>query len=390
MIQEKEDDIPRLIKFAWDIILSVHPVTKHIFIKDKGFDFTNKSTFTSLINQIKQISVSDKTDDLLGQAYEDVIKDIMTGKVLGQFFTPTPIKSLMIDLINPQLKQDGTMETIFDPAMGTGGFLITSLRHIMKQAKSKSITVDWNQVINDGLGGREAEPDTYQLAVSNMLISGHIMNNLQKGDSIRDPITTKYDIILTNPPFGIRGLKYQDFNHELKNQYLPIKSNNAVSLFLQAIIYMLKINGRCGVVLPDGKELFSKTDHILITIREYLMKCCDLKEVVILPSGLFSYTPIKTCVFYFEKKITESTCLSIDIKLKNNKETKREYTFCKNHMTKSVKFYEWNHTENEKKFLTEVLIEAIANNVYCLNYTEYIEKPATKKLKKNQVKKITS
>ena len=171
LIQEKEDDIPRLIKFAWDIILSVHPVTKHIFIKDKGFDFTNKSTFTSLINQIKQISVSDKTDDLLGQAYEDVIKDIMTGKVLGQFFTPTPIKSLMIDLINPQLKQDGTMETIFDPAMGTGGFLITSLRHIMKQAKSKSITVDWNQVINDGLGGREAEPDTYQLAVSNMLIS---------------------------------------------------------------------------------------------------------------------------------------------------------------------------------------------------------------------------
>ena len=72
---------------------------------------------------------------MLGQAYEDVIKDIMTGKVLGQFFTPTPIKSLMIDLINPQLKQDGTMETIFDPAMGTGGFLITSLRHIMKQAK---------------------------------------------------------------------------------------------------------------------------------------------------------------------------------------------------------------------------------------------------------------
>ena len=65
---------------------------------------------------------------------------------------------------------------------------------------------------------------------------------------------------------------------------------------------MLKINGRCGVVLPDGKELFSKTDRILITIQEYLMKCCDLKEVITLPSGMFSYTPIKTCVFYFEKE----------------------------------------------------------------------------------------
>ena len=55
-------------------------------------------------------------------------------------------------------------------------------------------------------------------------------------------------------------------------------------------------------------------------------------------------------------------------------------------MTKSVKFYEWNHTENEKKFLTEVPIEAIANNAYCLNYTEYIEKPATKVGKKSSKK----
>ena len=120
--------------------------------------------------------------------------------------------------------------------------------------------------------------------------------------TVFDPITTKYDIILTNPPFGITGLKYQDFNHELKDQYLPIKSNNAVSLFLQAIIYMLKINGRCGVVLPDGKELFSKKPIVfLITIREYLMKCCDLKEVITLPSGMFSYTLIKTCVFYSKR-----------------------------------------------------------------------------------------
>ena len=125
---------------------------------------------------------------------------------------------------------------------------------------------------------------------------------------------------MTNPPFGIRGLKYQDFNHELKNQYLPIKSNNAV--FLQAIIYVKnKWSLRC--VEMDGKELFSKTDHILITIREYLMKCCDLKEVVILPSGLFSYTPIKP-VFYFEKKIAERLVYQLTLNC-TNKETKRIY-----------------------------------------------------------------
>ena len=65
---------------------------------------------------------------------------------------------------------------------------------------------------------------------------------------------------------------------------------------------MLKINGKCAVVLPDGQDLFSKTNTTLVAIREYLMKTCDLKEIIYLPSGIFTYTSIKTCVFYFVKK----------------------------------------------------------------------------------------
>ena len=138
----------------------------------------------------------------------------MTGKVLGQYFTPLKIKEMMIRLINPQIKFDGTIETIFDPAMGTGGFLISSLRYLLHQSKIKKISINWNFISNEGLGGREAEPDTYQLAVSNMLIStGHMFNILEKGDSIRNPITNKYDIILANPPFGIDGLIYNEIIH---------------------------------------------------------------------------------------------------------------------------------------------------------------------------------
>ena len=65
---------------------------------------------------------------------------------------------------------------------------------------------------------------------------------------------------------------------------------------------MLKINGKCAVVLPDGQDLFSKINTTLVAIREYLMKTCDLKEIIYLPSGIFTYTSIKTCVFYFVKK----------------------------------------------------------------------------------------
>ena len=375
LVKENENNLYTIMKYLWDDILSVHPTTKYIFLKDKSFDIQNQSTYKKLIDKLYSFKFEEIEADILGEAYEQVISDVMTGKVLGQFFTPPKVKQMMVNLINPQLKDDGTIETIFDPAMGTGGFLITSIRHIMKQSKLKNINIDWNFISQYGLGGREAEPDTYQLAISNMLIStGHMFDVLEKGDSIRDPITKKYDIILANPPFGIDGLNYLEIKHELKNEYLPIKSNSAVPLFLQAIIYMLKINGRCAVVLPDGKELFSKTNE-LIAIREYLMKTCELKEIIYLPSGVFTHTSIKTCVFYFIKIKEGSKILESKVKYSKvgNKEIERKNIFSNIYQTLKVKFYDYNPYEDIKNLLVEVDIEKIVENSYSLNYQEYLE-----------------
>ena len=373
LAKEKEENIPKIMKCLWDEILSVHPITKNIFLKGKGFDIQHQSTYKKLIDKLYTFDFEAVDEDILGEAYEEVIKDVMTGKVLGQFFTPPKVKQMMIKLIDPQLKADGTIEKIFDPAMGTGGFLISSLRHLLQQSKTKGINMNWDFISNEGLGGREAEPDTYQLAISNMLISsGHMFNVLEKGDSIRNPITNKYDIILTNPPFGIDGLIYNEILHPLRNEYMPIKSNSAVPLFLQAIIHMLKINGRCAVVLPYGKEVSGKSNE-LINIREYLMKTCDLKEIIYLPSGVFTHTPIKTCVFYFIKKREGVDVLETKIKVsKTQKETGRDYKFSKTHQTTKVKFYDYNPYEDVKNPLIEVPIEKIASNSYSLNYAEYM------------------
>ena len=86
-----------------------------------------------------------------------------------------------------------------------------------------------------------------------------------------------------------------------KYEKLPIKTNNGTLLFLQAIIHMLKIEGRCAVVLPDGQELYS-TNNAIQTVREYLLRTCDLKEIIYLPQGIFTHTSIKTCILYFVKK----------------------------------------------------------------------------------------
>jgi type I restriction-modification system DNA methylase subunit len=372
---EKEDNISVNMKYLWDDILSNHPTTKNVFLKGKGFDIQHKSTYKKLIDKLNPLDLSQTEYDVLGNAYEEVIQDIMTGKVLGQFFTQPLVKKMMVKLINPQIHIDGKIDTCGDPTMGTGGFLITYLQYILQQATSKNIKPDWDFIKTEGLYGKELEPDTYQLAVSNMLISsGHMFEGLDRGDSIRIPITRKFDNILANPPFGIKGLKYDDFQSPLKSEYVPIKTDNAVSLFIQAIIYMLNINGKCAVVLPDGQDLFSKTNTTLVAIREYLMKTCDLKEIIYLPSGIFTYTSIKTCVFYFVKKREGTDVLETNIKVsKTQKETGRDYKFSKTHQTTKVKFYDYNPYEDIKNLLVEVPIEKIASNSYSLNYAEYMK-----------------
>jgi len=370
--KEKEDDIPTLMKYLWDDILSVHPTTKGIFLKDRGFDIQHQSTFKKLIDKLNSLDLSQTEYDVLGNAYEEVIQDIMTGKVLGQFFTQPLVKKMMVKLIDPQIHANGKIDTCGDPTMGTGGFLITYLQYILQQAKDKNIKPDWDFIKTEGLYGKELDPDTYQLAVSNMLISsGHMFGGLENDDSIRKPITRKFDNILTR----IKGLKYDDFQYSLKSEYVPIKTDNAVSLFIQAIIYMLNINGKCAVVLPDGQDLFSKTNTSLIAIREYLMKTCDLKEIIYLPSGIFTYTTIKTCVFYFVKKIEGTDILKTEIKLskKTKKEIGREYIFSKTHQTTTVKFYNYDFNGDVKNLLVEVPIEKFASNSYSLNYAEYMK-----------------
>lgn len=365
--KQKEADLVTRMKYLWDYILSQHPLTRSIFIKDRVFDIQHSSTYKKLIDNLDTIDLSSTNYDVLGNAYEAVIKDIMTGKVLGQFFTQPEVKDIMVNLIKPKVFKNGTIETFGDPTMGTGGFLITYLKYVLDKAEKKGIAVDWNFIVKEGLYGKEIEPDTYQLAVSNMLISsGHMFEKLERGDSIRQPIDKKFDNVLANPPYGIKGLNYDDIKSSIRDEYVPIKSINAVSLFIQAIIYMLKINGKGAVVLPDGQDLFSKSNKTLVAVREYLFKTCDLKQVIYLPSGIFTNTSIKTCIFYFIKKAEGSDIITI-------KEKNRTYKFTEEHKTKKVKFYQYKQEDKTKELLAKVDIKDIEENSYSLNYAEYVE-----------------
>jgi type I restriction-modification system DNA methylase subunit len=361
LAKQHEDNLPILIKYLWSDILSVHPLTSKIFMKGGHFDIKHQSTYIKIFKILNSVDLGND-HDTLGAAYEEVIQDIMIGKVLGQFFTPLKVKKIMMDLIKPKLFDDGTIETCCDPTMGTGGFLLSMIKNVTSQSKERGVELNWDN-IKASLYGKEIETSTYQLAISNMLIStGHIFSALENGDSIRETITRKFDVVLSNPPFGIKGISYDEFTQAVKD-VLPIKSTNAVSLFIQLIIHILNVGGRCAVVLPDGQDLFSKSNATLVAIREYLMKSCDLSEICYLPAGIFENTSIKTCIFYFVKK-RDNVLREV---------TKKRYTFAKTHQTKSVKFYDYNTEKNEKYLLIDVPIEKIIENSYSLNYSEYME-----------------
>lgn len=381
-INENKDNECGLVQKFKDLrilVLSKHPKFKDLFNNsDDPFKIKYDNTFKLLINDYANFPFEDYEADIQGEAYEEVIKDMMTGKVLGQFFTPPIVKQFMVDLIKPKVYEDGTIETMFDPAMGTGGFLITTMRYLIQEANKKNIKLNYNFIGTKGLGGRETEPDTYRLAKANMLISsGHTFESLERGDSIRNPIKNKYDIVLANPPFGIKGLDYKSIENigEIMIQdYIPIRSNSAIPLFLQTIIYILKINGKSATVVPNGQELFNKGND-LIALREYIMKTCELKEIFNLPSNVFTNTSIKTCVLYFEKKKE-----GVDVvKIKTNSTGKvTKYEFIKEHETKSVKFYDYDPYTKEKKLLIDAPIDIIAKNSYSLNYMDYMEKEEIK------------
>lgn len=373
LLQVDEGSLKGNMDMIWNDFLSVHSKTKSFFPKERSFGIKRDKTFKKIIKAIQDFDnkhhICDLDHDILGSIYEEVIQHQMTGRDMGQHFTPTKVKNMMIQLIEPKLFEDGTCETIYDPAMGTGGFLISSARNLIKQSKEKNIDIDWKYMSSGAINGRDPETDTFTLAMSNMLISTGYVFNLQHDDSIRSRIDTKYDIVLANPPFGLKSINYEDV---FDKNSIPISSTNGVVLFLQIIIHCMKINGRCAVVLPTGKELNNKKDQSLIMLRKFLMKTCDLKRIIYLPSGVFEHTQILTCVFYFEKKKNGNEVLRFDEK-KSKKKNTSDLFLDKNHFTNEVIFSNFNVETEEIQDIVTVSIKDIVNNSYSLNYVEYMK-----------------
>lgn len=369
-------------KFIWGAVLSQHPKFKDIFELGQKSAIKQPDTLKKLVFKLNDIDLASCSHDVLGEAYEKVFVDTVFGAggnkkaELGQFFTPSKVKKLLIGLVNPTIK-DGQIETFMDPACGTGGILINIIKHYKKLAKNQDISLKKiSKQFKDKLYGIEIKNKIYNLCMSNMLINtGEILPHVVCDDSIRKEHNIRVDCICANPPFSV-GIEYDELirgiGEEKLKDYLPIKVGKSGSevLFLQMMIHCLNVGGRCATVMLDGEKI-SGAKAGYNKAREYLMKSCNLKEVIMCPSGTFTSTASRTCILYFVKKYERKDVVEIN---------KHIYKFVKKHATKKVKFYDFNPDSEEKIFLKEVDIDDIAKNNYSLSYADYVKEEVCDKV----------
>lgn len=228
--------------------------------------------------------------DVKGAIYESILekngKDKKSGA--GQYFTPRALIKAIVDIVDPKI-----METVADPACGTGGFLLAAYEHMKKQSNEIS-KLDFLR--NKALFGADNTPLVVTLASMNLYLHdiGTKGSPIVCQDSLLDTSDRMFDVILANPPFGIRPQGSGEVS-VVRTEFIKTSDNQLN--FLQHIMSIVKTGGRVAVVLPDSVLSDGKD---ATAIRKKLMKGFNLHTILRLCPGLF-YANISTNVLFFDK-----------------------------------------------------------------------------------------
>ena len=266
-------------------------IVKDIFEDANNF-MKNGVLLRQIINILNEVDFTEYDDrHTFNDVYETILKDLQSAGNAGEFYTPRPCTDFIVEMLNPQIG-----EKIADFACGTGGFLISAINHMIDQVK----TTEDMEKLQNGLYGIEKKPLPYLLATTNMILhdidSPRIDHDNSLGKSVRDyKESDRFDVIIMNPPYG--GVEESSIQN---NFPVELRTSETADLFMALIIYRLKQNGRCGVILPDG-FLFG-TDNAKVAIKKKLLEECNLHTIIRLPGGVFApYTSISTNILFFDK-----------------------------------------------------------------------------------------
>lgn len=250
-----------------------------------------------VVNIINEIDFTEyKERHEFGLLYESFLKDLQSAGNAGEFYTPRAVTDFMVKVVKPVLG-----EKIADFACGTGGFLTSALNELDKQVEN---SLDNRELYSKSIYGIEKKALPHLLCVTNMLIHDIDEPNILHGNALEIDYKDlrkmePFDIILMNPPYG--GSEKDSVKINFPTE---LRSSETADLFMNVIMYRLKKNGRCAVIIPDG-FLFG-IDNAKYNIKKKLFSEFNVHTVVRMPHSVFApYTSIRTNILFFDN--TEPT-----------------------------------------------------------------------------------
>jgi len=251
-----------------------------------------------MVNEIDEMYILQT--DLLGDAIESALSETGGTKDLGLYRTPDHIRQMMVEMVDPDFT-----DTIFDPACGTAGFLFDAYDFVIEKAqKTRRMPTEnvANMFYRTGIGGIEYQGRIRKMAAVNMYIRGLNPHNIDQGDSLKmfDPARDggSKSVVIANPPFGAE--RDQPAYPNVWEEYS--KESETTILFVKLMFDLLKVNGRCAVVVSEGFLTWGQGSAC--ALRKLLLNEANLRAVISIPQGVFvskSGQGAKTSILYFEK-----------------------------------------------------------------------------------------
>ena len=302
-IRKRTTNVGQAIQHAIRSLEQSNPTTLFGIFGD--VQWTNKNrlpdrVLVDLVDHFSKYSLSNENvdDDLLGSAYEYLIKKFadLSNKKAGEYYTPRSVIELMVKMIDPQAG-----ETIYDPACGTGGMLLTALEHVKGSGGDPRLS-------RGRLFGQEKNVNTSAIARINLILHGAEDFNIAQGDTLRDPRFFRgdqladFDCVLANPPFSLKQWGHEEWESDRwgRNQYgTPPKGNGDLAWVQHMIKSMKQKNGRLAVVLPLGTLFRGGSEGL---IRKNLIENDLVETVIELAPNLFYGATVPACILVLKKQ----------------------------------------------------------------------------------------
>ncbi|MFA4828021.1 MAG: class I SAM-dependent DNA methyltransferase [Thermodesulfovibrionales bacterium] len=244
-------------------------------------------TLVALLKQFSNIPM-DMEGDVFGKIYEYFLGKFAAseGKKGGEFFTPTSIVKLIVDVIEPFHGR------IYDPACGSGGMFVQSAKFVERHKKRPSAEIS--------VFGEEKTAETIRLCKMNLAVHG-LSGDIKQGNTYYEDIhgsVGKFDFVMANPPFNVNGIDKEKLKDDKRFPYGLPRPDNGNYLWIQIFLSALNNNGRAGFVMANSASDARQSE---LEIRQRMIEE-NLVDVMISIGSNFFYTVALPCTLWFLDK----------------------------------------------------------------------------------------